>query len=128
MFCSSNEVFPVGLSKPVRYYICSQWQYAAANTQCNYHPRNTASGQHCFSRNACYNGQNRLIEKISYMPLFAARLRNAFLPGLLILALLGGCASTQNPRDPLEPLNRVVYKANDGLDKVLLKPVATVYK
>ena len=45
-----------------------------------------------------------------------------------LLALLGGCASTQNPRDPLEPLNRAIYKVNDGLDKVIMKPVATAYK
>ena len=49
--------------------------------------------------------------------------------GLLSLIFLGGCASTaKNPRDPLEPLNRAVYQLNDGLDKVILKPVATVYK
>src|SRR5688572_29773164 len=47
---------------------------------------------------------------------------------LLSLALLSGCASTNNPRDPLEPFNRVVYNVNDGLDKVIMKPVATVYK
>lgn len=68
------------------------------------------------------------IEKKSYMPSFAVRLRKSFLPGLLLLVLLGGCASTQNPRDPLEPLNRAIYTVNDGLDKVLLKPVATAYK
>ncbi len=59
---------------------------------------------------------------------FPARLRLACMLGLLSLALLGGCASTHNPRDPLEPLNRVVYHANDALDKVVLKPVATAYK
>ncbi len=57
-----------------------------------------------------------------------ARLRTTLMLGLLALALLGGCASTNNPRDPLEPVNRAMYKINDGLDKVVLKPVATVYK
>ena len=57
-----------------------------------------------------------------------ARLRTTLLLGLLALALLGGCASTKNPRDPLEPVNRAIYQINDGLDKVVLKPVATVYK
>lgn len=57
-----------------------------------------------------------------------ARLRTTLMLGLLALALLGGCASTHNPRDPLEPVNRAMYKINDGLDKVVLKPVATVYK
>jgi phospholipid-binding lipoprotein MlaA len=62
------------------------------------------------------------------MTALTTRLRISIVLGLFSLALLGGCASTNNPRDPLEPLNRAVYKLNDGLDKVLLKPVATVYK
>ena len=45
-----------------------------------------------------------------------------------MLLLLSGCASTNNPRDPLEPMNRVVYQFNNGLDKVLIQPAATVYK
>jgi len=42
--------------------------------------------------------------------------------------VLGGCASAGNPRDPIEPVNRAVYKFNDALDTVLLKPVAQVYE
>ena len=53
-------------------------------------------------------------------------------PGLLLLAalgVLGGCATTGgNPSDPLEGINRVVFKFNDGLDKAVIKPVATGYK
>jgi phospholipid-binding lipoprotein MlaA len=47
-----------------------------------------------------------------------------------VLLALGGCASTgpQNPRDPLEPMNRTVAQFNEGVDSVLLKPVATVYQ
>jgi len=62
------------------------------------------------------------------MTLLAARLRTALLLSLLSLTLLAGCASTNNPRDPLEPLNRAVYQFNDALDKVIMKPVATVYR
>ena len=62
------------------------------------------------------------------MTLITARLRCSCVLALLSLVLLGGCASTKNPRDPLEPLNRAVYHLNDGLDKVVLKPVATAYK
>jgi phospholipid-binding lipoprotein MlaA len=40
---------------------------------------------------------------------------------------LGGCA-TNNPRDPLEPLNRGVFAFNDKVDQYALKPVATAYK
>ena len=48
---------------------------------------------------------------------------------LLATALLAGCATgpQANPRDPLEPWNRGAYQFNDAVDKVVLKPVATVY-
>ena len=62
------------------------------------------------------------------MILSATRLQKALLLGLLSVALFGGCASTNNPRDPLEPFNRAVYQFNDGLDKAVMKPVATVYR
>jgi phospholipid-binding lipoprotein MlaA len=45
----------------------------------------------------------------------------------LLLVNISGCATT-NPRDPLEPFNRGVYAFNDGLDTVLLKPVAQGYR
>lgn len=53
-------------------------------------------------------------------------LRAAGLAGLLAVA---GCASgpAADPRDPLEPLNRSLYRFNDGVDRALLKPVATAY-
>lgn len=46
---------------------------------------------------------------------------------LLSLAMLSGCA-TQSNKDPLEGLNRGVYKFNDVADKALIKPVAQAYK
>ena len=48
----------------------------------------------------------------------------------LVLASLSACATgpNANPRDPLEPLNRHVSQFNEGLDSVVLKPVATVYR
>lgn len=48
----------------------------------------------------------------------------------LALVLLQGCASgpNANPADPLEPLNRTIFKFNDGLDRAILKPVATAYQ
>ena len=55
-------------------------------------------------------------------------LRKPLLSGFVALLLVSGCASTNNPRDPLEPINRAVYQVNDTLDKVVMKPVATVYK
>lgn len=47
---------------------------------------------------------------------------------LALLGLLGGCASTQGSRDPLEGFNRGVYKFNDTVDKAAIKPVAGAYK
>ncbi|AOS77887.1 MULTISPECIES: MlaA family lipoprotein [Hydrogenophaga] len=45
------------------------------------------------------------------------------------LALLAGCATgpDANPKDPLEPFNRGVYRFNDAVDTAVLKPVATAY-
>ena len=49
---------------------------------------------------------------------------------LLALLVMTGCASgpNANPRDPLEPFNRSVYKFNDAVDTAVLKPVATAYQ
>jgi len=41
---------------------------------------------------------------------------------------LSGCATNGDPRDPLEPMNRAIYKFNDTTDKAVLKPVAQGYK
>ena len=48
----------------------------------------------------------------------------------LAIALLQGCATgpQANAADPLEPFNRSVYSFNEGLDRTVLKPVATVYQ
>lgn len=40
--------------------------------------------------------------------------------------LLSACAGT-NPRDPMEGFNRGVFAFNEGVDKVILKPVAQGY-
>ena len=59
-------------------------------------------------------------------------LRHTFRMALagLVLALVQGCASgpNANPADPLESFNRGVFKFNDGVDRAILKPVATAYK
>jgi phospholipid-binding lipoprotein MlaA len=46
----------------------------------------------------------------------------------LLFALLGGCATAPNPRDPFEPVNRGIYQFNEGVDKAILKPVAQAYR
>jgi len=47
---------------------------------------------------------------------------------IVAVFLLGGCASNGNPRDPLEPLNRGIYKFNDAVDNLLIKPAAEAYR
>lgn len=44
-----------------------------------------------------------------------------------LVSMVAGCA-TQGNKDPLEGVNRGVYKFNDVTDKVVFKPVATAYK
>lgn len=42
--------------------------------------------------------------------------------------LLSGCATSGNPKDPIEGFNRAMFGFNEGLDKVIIKPVATGYE
>ena len=53
-----------------------------------------------------------------------------FIIATLLLALATGCATgpNTNPADPLEPMNRAVYKFNDALDSAVVKPVAKGYQ
>ena len=48
----------------------------------------------------------------------------------LVLALAGGCATTEDrdPRDPLEPMNRAIYRFNEVADEWVGVPVATAYR
>ena len=47
---------------------------------------------------------------------------------LALAALLaGGCASTGNPKDPLEGFNRAMFAFNDDLDKIAIRPAAQAY-
>ncbi|WP_043753790.1 MlaA family lipoprotein [Imhoffiella purpurea] len=52
--------------------------------------------------------------------------------GVLTAALLGGCASNPgrvaDPRDPLEPYNRAVYRFNTDFDRAFMQPVAKAYQ
>lgn len=47
---------------------------------------------------------------------------------LFFIALLAGCATSGNSRDPLEPVNRAIYGFNDGFDRVIAKPIAETYR
>lgn len=60
------------------------------------------------------------------MPSVAFRLlRGVGLAGIVILT---GCATATDPRDPLEPINRGIYRFNDTVDKAVVKPAAQGYK
>jgi phospholipid-binding lipoprotein MlaA len=50
------------------------------------------------------------------------------LKSLVLASVLGGCATTTDPRDPWEGMNRGIYAFNDGLDKYVLKPTAKGYR
>ena len=47
----------------------------------------------------------------------------------LVVVFAQGCATgpNANPSDPMEPLNRAVFNFNDGVDRAILRPVATAY-
>lgn len=48
----------------------------------------------------------------------------------VLVAMLQGCASgpNANPADPLEPFNRGVFSFNDGVDRAVLRPLASAYR
>jgi len=56
-------------------------------------------------------------------------MRPLFLTTALLISpmFLIGCAGAHNPNDPLEPLNRGIYRFNDTVDKAVIKPVAQGY-
>jgi phospholipid-binding lipoprotein MlaA len=59
---------------------------------------------------------------------YAMLMKRTFTIALALLALaLGGCA-TEGNKDPLEGLNRGVYKFNKVADDAIIKPVAGAYK
>lgn len=51
-----------------------------------------------------------------------------FSAALTLAFALGGCATSGNPKDPIEGFNRAMFAFNDGLDKAVIKPVAQGYE
>jgi len=80
---------------------------------------------------------NRSAKNTTEMPAFKA-VRMAL--AALVIAGLSACASKppasdpialaayQEANDPLEPLNRAMFKVDAGLDQVLVRPVITTYR
>lgn len=52
---------------------------------------------------------------------------NGIIASIFLALMLTGCATHAN-KDPLEGLNRGIYKFNDTADKAVLKPIAGAYK
>lgn len=60
---------------------------------------------------------------------FARIKRLASLGALAVLACtLTGCATSGNPKDPIEGFNRAMFAFNEGVDKAVIKPVAQGYE
>lgn len=57
---------------------------------------------------------------------YKRRLKTAAV-ALALTGLLGGCATSGSTRDPAEGFNRAMFAFNEGLDTVLIKPVAKGY-
>ena len=47
---------------------------------------------------------------------------------LAMVVALSGCATTNNPNDPLEGYNRAMFSFNDTADQAVIKPVAQAYQ
>lgn len=52
---------------------------------------------------------------------------NTAIMGLALAGLLGGCATSGSARDPAEGFNRAMFAFNEGLDTIIIKPVAKGY-
>jgi phospholipid-binding lipoprotein MlaA len=61
-------------------------------------------------------------------PMSRAGNRRAVALALAAAAMLAGCATGPNPRDPFEKFNRQMFAFNDAVDRVALKPAATAYQ
>ena len=48
---------------------------------------------------------------------------------IFLLFLVSSCSTTKGVKhDPFEPMNRAIYKFNEVVDDILLKPIAKTYK
>lgn len=56
-----------------------------------------------------------------------ARIKSAA-AAVMAIGLLAGCATSGNPKDPIEGFNRAVFAFNEGLDTAIIRPVATGYE
>jgi phospholipid-binding lipoprotein MlaA len=57
---------------------------------------------------------------------FPARIKSVAV-AVAAIGLLTGCATSGNPKDPIEGFNRAMFAFNEGLDSAIVKPVAKGY-
>lgn len=71
--------------------------------------------------------EKEIMPKIIKIPFSLYTPALALLLGVTIA--IAGCATGEdrNPRDPLEPLNRVTFRFNEDLDRAFIKPLARGY-
>lgn len=50
-----------------------------------------------------------------------------YLSALGLSLVLTGCATSGNPKDPIEGYNRAMFAINDGIDQTVVRPVAVGY-
>lgn len=50
-----------------------------------------------------------------------------YLSALGLALVLTGCATSGNPKDPIEGYNRAMFAINDGIDQTVVRPVAVGY-
>ncbi|MEW6165315.1 MAG: VacJ family lipoprotein [Pseudomonadota bacterium] len=55
------------------------------------------------------------------------RLKTSLL-AVALCSVLAGCATSGNPKDPIEGFNRAMYGFNDMIDSAVIKPVAQGYE
>jgi phospholipid-binding lipoprotein MlaA len=60
-------------------------------------------------------------------PTLPARIKSVAV-AVMAAGLLAGCATSGNPKDPIEGFNRAMFAFNEGLDSAIVKPVATGYE
>ncbi len=46
---------------------------------------------------------------------------------LVVSILVSGCATGPNSHDPLEPMNRKIYRFNETLDQTIVRPIGKAY-
>jgi phospholipid-binding lipoprotein MlaA len=64
--------------------------------------------------------------RIKMKTTLSARLKSVTL-AILAMGLLAGCATSGSPKDPIEGFNRAMFAFNEGLDTVIVRPVASAY-